>query len=70
MYRKNKFSRELKILTFLFHNHSGSQITHELYRLNMFKRVQSLEQNKLFFDTYDPEVTVAYLPAKASYNRS
>lgn len=52
MYRKNKFSRELKILTFLFQNFSSSQNIHKIYRLNIFKRVQSLERNKLFLYIY------------------
>lgn len=70
MYRKNKFSRELKILTFLFQNFSSSQNIHKIYRLNIFKRVQSLERNKLFLYIYDPKVIMAYLSAKAIYNRS
>lgn len=68
MCRKNKFSREVKIWAFILENYSGSQKTHEIYRLNIFKRVQSLERNKLLLHTYEPEVTVAYLSAKAIRN--
>lgn len=69
MYRKSKFSREAKILKFLFQKYSGNQNTHEIYRSNIFKRVQSMKRNKLFFDIYNPEVTVvSYLSAKEIHN--